>query len=104
MSEEDDYVAYLQQMLLPVKEAIGAFDRMELLKSAGGLQLIPENATHQIRLEALAHIAASLPNPKTGVVPTVHRLRTVLNSGPLEGQPIGTAGDPCDSPFTEEIT
>lgn len=72
--------------------------------SVGALGLLPENASHQIRLEAIGHVVASLPESSSKYAPTPHRLRSLLNNSPFSGQPIGTAEDPCDNAFTEEVT
>ena len=104
MFSNNNYAKSLPEALALARNSVQAFNRHELLKSIGGLQLLPENASHQIRFEVLAHIAAALPDSASKLAPTSHRLRTVLNTGPLAQHPIRTAEDPCDNPFTEEIT
>jgi hypothetical protein len=104
MHSGNAYARSLTEALAMVHKSIEAFNRHELLRSIGGLQLLPENASNQIRFEALAHIAAALPDAPSKPAPSAHRLRSLLNAGPLAEHPIQTAEDPCDSPFTEEIT
>jgi len=49
-------------MTNPLAEVIGAisaYDSTDVVAAAGALQLLPENAEHIVRLEALAHASAS---------------------------------------------
>ncbi len=101
---DNDYANYIQQILAPVTDKLKGFSRLELLKSIGALGLLPENASHQIRLEALAHVVAALPESNHKPAPSPHRLRVWLNNPPFNGNPIETAEDPCENAFTEEVT
>src|SRR5215469_15356523 len=54
--------------------AISHFDSADLVASAGGLQLLPDNAEHIVRFEALAPAAASLKLPIIKSVRLGHRI------------------------------
>jgi hypothetical protein len=51
----------MSNSLSEVLTAISPYDSADLVATAGALQLLPENAEHIVRLEALAHASASIP-------------------------------------------
>ena len=57
------------------RRAVRRLDRDAVLAAAGGLSLDPMNAVHLLRLEALAHVAASLPQVDDLRLPTVADIR-----------------------------
>lgn len=68
----------------------------------GGLQLVPENHSHLVRLEAASQVACSLRNKSKRTI-DVNGLRTQLNKIlPTNGY-YGIAEDPTESLFTENI-
>lgn len=72
-------------------------DRESLLAALGGLALDPANAVQQLRLEALAHVAATLPASPNSLRSTVTRARKVAaraGTGLLPAAP-----DPPEQPF-----
>ncbi len=93
-----------QALLADIVKAVAAYEPTDLLTAVGGLQLIPENAERAIRLEALAHAIASLPNDPNKPAISPHRLRTILNVSPLGNGPIVQEEDPFNNPFTEAFT
>jgi hypothetical protein len=66
--------------LSEVLAAIPPFDPADLTATAGGLQLLPENADHIVRLEALAHASASVAPSKSAKKISAPRLRALLNN------------------------
>ncbi|PYY01530.1 MAG: hypothetical protein DMG62_02020 [Acidobacteria bacterium] len=85
--------------LSEVLTAISHFDSADLVATAGGLQLLPENAEHVVRLEALAHAAASLKTFNNQI--SSPRLRNLLND--LLYRLFGRAEDPPPDCIIEEI-
>lgn len=83
---------------------LGPYDRLDLLASAGALQLVPENADRTVRLEALAHAAASLSQEGSRPKISTGRLKAMCTGKPLGDGPIALSEDPFDNPFTESFT
>lgn len=88
--------------LIQLAEKLSPYDPVDLLAAAGGLQLMPANAHHAIRMEVLVHIAASLqddeanrPHAKS------HRLLQLCNTGILGQGWVAEQEDPFDNPFLE---
>ena len=90
--------------LVQFAEKLTPFDSIDLLAAAGGLQLLPTNAHRAVRLEVLAHIAASLKDDETNR-PRVssHRLDQWCNTGVLGKGWVAEQEDPFDNPFLEAI-
>lgn len=72
-------------------------DRDGLLAALGGLALDPANAVQQLRFEALAHVAATVPASPTRVGVTVTRARKVATRAGTALLP--AAPDPPEQPF-----
>jgi hypothetical protein len=93
----------IENPLLGLARKLSVYDPFDLVSAAAALQLIPQNADRSIRLETLAHVAASLSaadgRPKIGK----NKLAAVCNTSPLGDGGIAHAEDPFDNPFTEEI-
>jgi hypothetical protein len=88
----------------PLSEIIGAiapFDPADLTAIAGGLQLLPENAERIVRLEALAHAAASIAPATSTKTISSPRLRALLNN--VLYRLFGAAEDPPPDCIVEEI-
>jgi len=81
--------------------SLGPFDPRSTAAIAGGLELMPENASRVIRLEALAHLAASLQEQDGKRTISVPKLRRLLNEGLIA---ISHYEDPCENNFTESFT
>lgn len=77
-------------------------DSRDLLQAAAGLQLMSENAGRTIRLEALAHVAASLPYAPDKPRISMGRLKAVCRSAALEA--LAPYEDPLGNPFVETLT
>lgn len=78
------------------RRAVRRLDRDAVLAAAGGLSLDPMNAVHLLRLEVLAHVAASLPQVADLRLPTVADTRRAVaaSRGLLAAGP-----DPAEQPF-----
>src|SRR5258708_5506357 len=90
--------------LVQFAEQLAPYDPVDLLAAAGGLQLLPANAHRTVRLEVLAHIAASLADdeekrPRA----SAHRLDQWCNTGFLGQGWAAVQEDPLDNPFLEAI-
>ena len=86
-----------------LRDDLAVFNSADLLAMAGGLQLLPDNAERTLRLEAFAHVCATLP--RTGPLPkiSVPRARQLLNQHPsLCG--IAHGEDPYPGAFVEEVS
>jgi hypothetical protein len=89
--------------LLTLRRTLLAFDPADLLAAVGALQLMPENAGRAARFEALAHVAASIPQESHRADIKLNRLKSVLNSGPLASFGIVKDEDPHEFAFTESF-
>ena len=75
----------------------------DLLGSIGALQLIPENASRTIRLEALAHVTAESSNwVRDKPLISRSRLTRLCNTSLLAGE-VASAEDPSDNCFVEDF-
>src|SRR5947199_1784316 len=85
-------------------ESLAKFDAVDILAAVAALQLMPENADRSVRLEVLAHVAASIgPNSIVQQIPP-DVWNTICNSWPLADSPVASAEDPFESLFTEAFT
>jgi hypothetical protein len=74
-----------------------ALDRDSLLAALGGLALDPANAVQQLRLEALAHVAATIhPTPNEAGVTVTHARKVAARAG---AGLLPAAPDPPEQPF-----
>lgn len=80
---------------------LAPYDVCHVLSSIAGLQLFPRNADQAVRLEVLAHAAASLPFADGKPQISSGRLRQVCESHELSA--FEHAEDPCDEMFVEEM-
>src|SRR5260370_21942279 len=92
---------YEHEILLPVVRALSPYEPWDVLATIAGLQLLPENADRTVRLEALAHAAASLETDPAKPRISLPRLRQIADSDPLGRGAIASQEDPFNSPFTE---
>lgn len=93
----------IENPLLGLRKRLSVYDPFDLLLAAAALQLVPQNADRAIRLEALAHVAASLPAADGRRKIGKNKLAAVCNTSPLGHGGLAHAEDPFDNPFTEEI-
>lgn len=91
-------------ILAALVEKLTPFDPADVLAAIGGLQLLPENADHIVRLEAFAHAAAALGDEAGQHPISRNRLRQLANTEPLGGKGIAQHEDPCDNALTEAFT
>jgi hypothetical protein len=88
--------------LVQFAEKLAPYDPVDLLAAAGGLQLLPANAHRAVRLEVLAHIAASLSDDEAKRPrASAHRLGQWCNTGVLGLGWVAAQEDPLDNPFLE---
>src|SRR5690349_8735022 len=79
-------------------------DPSDVLAAVGALQLVPANAGSCLRLETLAHLAATLhPGPGRPTIPSV-KLRALCNDTLLGNGLFLEMEDPFDNPFTAAFT
>ncbi|WP_169981125.1 hypothetical protein [Tautonia rosea] len=87
--------------IVNLSESLRPYAPCDLLTSAAGLQLMPENADQALRLEALAHAIASLPLEMSKPNISGSRFRAICNSPPLGS--VAPMEDPFPNPFTEAV-
>lgn len=86
-----------------LRDDLAVFNSADLLAMAGGLQLLPDNAERTLRLEAFAHVCATLPRTGPLLKISVPRARQLLNQHPsLCG--IAHGEDPYPGAFVEEVS
>lgn len=81
---------------------LSVYDSADVLAAIAGLQLLPENIERTIRLEALSHVAASLPYNSSKQKISGNKLGRICNS--MIPEEITRLEDPFESPFTDEIS
>src|SRR5581483_9340889 len=90
--------------LIQFAEKLASYDPVDLLAAAGGLQLLPANALRVVRLEVLAHIAASLQDDEAHRPhASTHRLGQWCNTGAIGQGWVVAQEDPLDNPFLEAV-
>ncbi len=90
--------------LVQFAEKLAPYDPADLLAAAGGLQLLQANAHRAVRLEVLAHIAASLKDDEANKPhASIHRLDQWYNNGVLGQGWVAAQEDPFDNLFLEAI-
>src|SRR6266404_7322380 len=82
---------------------LAPYDPIDLAATAGGLQLIPENAGRYLVLPALAHAVATLPVDANKPKLIASNLRKLLRTEPLGKGSLVLAEDPFEFSFTESI-
>jgi len=95
-AKRSDPLAEIAALLRP-------YDPLNLLAAVAGLQLLPENASQTLRLEALGHVAASLKFEPNKPSITESKLRTILNASGFSAS-ILPLEDPIQTPFTEAVS
>jgi hypothetical protein len=81
---------------------LSKYDSVDLLETVAGLQLMPENIERTIRLEALAHIIASISINNSKPKISSNKLGRICNS--MVPEEITRMEDPFETPFTDEIS
>jgi hypothetical protein len=89
------------QLKAAVAATIAPFNKIDLLKRAAALQLLPENSHALARLEYLAAISIDAAAVPGGPVMSNKRLLQVLSDGPLDA--IAQMEDPFENLFTERV-
>ena len=79
------------------RRSMKGIDRDSLLAALGGLALDPANAVQQLRLEALAHVAATIPSSSGGSKATAVQARRFASRAGAD--PLPAAPDPPEQPF-----
>ncbi len=97
-----NYVVNPSMALNGLEKTLSKYEQKEILATLGGLQLIPKNHSHTVRLESACQVASSITNNgKTRV--DSNQLRNTLNEYlPSQGM-IGRMEDPVENLFTENI-
>src|SRR5690242_19132591 len=91
----------MSKPLEEITKSISPYDSADLVATAGALQLLRENAAHIVRLDGLAHAAASLNPASRRANISSPKLRTLLN-GALD-KALGYAEAPPPDCVVEEI-
>ncbi|HEY6141611.1 MAG TPA: hypothetical protein VI670_27950 [Thermoanaerobaculia bacterium] len=82
--------------------ALAPFDRQALAGMIGALHLVPINMERAVRLHTFAHAVAALP-PVAGLpVPTLNRLRAIVQQPALRDA-FGPYEDPYENAFSETL-
>src|SRR5579884_341770 len=93
-----------ENLLAALVGKLAPYDPVDVLAAIAGLQLLPENADHALRLEAFAHAAAALDGESGSYHISLHRLRQLANTDPLGGEGLALREAPCDNALTEAFT
>lgn len=96
MSASQDFKALAEQL-----RAYGAAD---LAAGVGGLQLLPENADHLVRLEAAAVLVASVESTSKGGRLSAKRWRELFNKPPMSPSQFSSNEDRYDDVFVDEVS
>jgi hypothetical protein len=88
--------------LASTRSAAEAFDPLKLAALCGGLQLLPANIHHLLRLQALAAISLEVPDRTAKGDPSIRDLRQLVNAGAL-GALADQQEDPFDDVIAEEL-
>jgi hypothetical protein len=89
--------------LQDLAQFLARYDPIDVAATAGGLQLIPENAGRYLVLPALAHAVATLPVDANKPKLSASNLRKLLRTEPLGKGSLVLAEDPFEFSFTESI-
>lgn len=91
-------------MLEKIIEEINPFNKFDLLSKIAALQLLPANADHAMRLDAIAHAVASQKYVQRQPEISLKHLKQICNSETINKGPIGFSEDPSEEMFTEAFT
>lgn len=97
------YIEVSDNPLQLARNSLQVYQSIDLLAAIGALQLMPENSGRIIRLEAAAHVAASLPWRPSSKQISPGQLKSILNQGPLADLQIVRDEDPHEFAFTDSI-
>lgn len=92
-----DYMGELPDLLSP-------YDSFDTLAVIAALQLIPDNASRGIRLEAASHALVSNSYTPSNLRITGHRLDTIFNNRRARGSWLCRQEDSVEGPFVEAVT
>ena len=91
-------------MLEELRAGLSAFNSFDLMRKIGALNLVPQNASRRVSLDALAHLLAAQPYDTNASAISRHRFESlVLKHLSADSEP-GSTDDPAPEMFTEEIT
>jgi hypothetical protein len=91
-------------MLEQIIRETSPFDKFDLLAKIAALQLLPTNADHAMRLDAIAHAVASQEYVPHLPEISVRHLKEICNGSTIEASPIVLSEDPSEQMFTEAFT
>ena len=91
-------------MLEKLRVDLSPFSSLDLLKKIGAMNLLPQNASRRITLDALAHLLAAQPYDTNAPTISRHRLGSLVRKHLSADSEPGRADDPAPEMFTEEIT
>lgn len=89
----------MKTRLEQLSRKLSVYDPIDLLKKLAALQTMPENADSYLRLEALVHVAASIPRLAHNVKISSNQLRILIQSKEI-GDDVLHAEDPFNNLFT----
>lgn len=90
--------------LIHARDKLRRYDAGDLVRAIAALHLSPRNSDQYIRLEALAHTAASLPFESGKPAIALSRLKALCNTYPFGEGWIAAQEDPSTNLFTEAFT
>ena len=91
-------------MLEELRVGLSAFNSFDLLKKIGAMNLLPQNASRRVSLDALAHFLAAQPYDTNAPTISRPRLESLVRKHLSADSEPGRADDPAPEMFTEEIT
>jgi len=91
-------------VLEKLKLDLSPYNSLDLLKKIGAMNLVPQNASRRITLDALAHMLAAQPYDTNAPTISRHRLESLVRKHLSGDSEPGRADDPAPEMFTEEIT
>ena len=91
-------------MLTELYNDLSPYNSKDLQCKASALQLLPENASKIIRLEALSYCIACLPYDPSKPEITQHKFKSLINKHLSENSPIAMQEDPCENLMTESLS
>ena len=86
-----------------IVETTSRFDALDLLSAVAALQLMPANVSRTVRLEVLAHAAATRDVDTDRTKASLENLRELCNEEPLASFEIVRNEDPPEWHFTEPL-
>ncbi|MFC2050726.1 hypothetical protein ACFLTN_06075 [Chloroflexota bacterium] len=92
------------QDLSLLSKAISPYDVSDALAKIAGLKLLPKNASHAIRLEALSFAAACNNYAPDRPKISLRHLKNLVNQHLGPRCSLSLQEDPCENMFTEEFT